>query len=227
MFGRGFVRGDGAKIMISMHYLYLHGFASGSHSRKAQAFRSTLASLGIELAIPELDGGDFEHLTIRGQLSVIERTLRGEPARIAGSSMGGYVAALYASSHPEVERLVLLAPAFSFSERWGDMLGPEGIESWRESGWLEVYHYGDQRTRRVHYGLFEDSLRHPPNPDFDQAASIFHGVRDTVVPIGHSRAYAARHPNAQLTELDSDHELLNSLGPIAELGAAFLMAGSI
>jgi pimeloyl-ACP methyl ester carboxylesterase len=210
-----------------MRYLYLHGFASGSQSRKAQKFRSALAARGIELEIPELDGGDFEHLTITGQLNVIERTLSGHPARIAGSSMGGYAAALYASLHPEVERLVLLAPAFSFSDRWGDMLGPEQIEAWRATGWLEVFHYGEKRMRRVHYGLFEDSLKYPPSPDFDQPALIFHGVGDSVVPIGLSRDYAACHSNAHLTELDSDHELLNSLPLIAESGTAFLTGGSI
>jgi len=210
-----------------MRYLYLHGFASGTQSRKAQAFRSALTSRGFELEIPELDGGDFEHLTITGQMNVIERTLAGEPARIAGSSMGGYAAALYAASHPEVERLVLLAPAFSFSDCWGEMLGPEQLEAWRATGWLEIYHYGEKRTRRVHYGLFEDSLKYPSSPDFGQPALIFHGVNDAVVPIGHSRSYAARHANARLTELDSDHELLNSLPRIADSGAEFLTGVAI
>src|SRR5690348_17748458 len=53
----------------------------------------------------------FEHLTISGQLGVLERTLQNEPVRLIGSSMGGYLAALYAARHPEVDRLVLLAPA--------------------------------------------------------------------------------------------------------------------
>jgi pimeloyl-ACP methyl ester carboxylesterase len=208
-----------------MRYLYLHGFASGRHSRKAQAFLAALAARRIELEIPELDAGDFEHLTIAGQLNVIERTLDGQPARIAGSSMGGYLASIYASAHPEVERLVLLAPAFSFAGRWGDLLKPGQIEEWRRSGWLEVYHYGDRKMRRVHYGLFEDALTYPPLPEFSQPALIFHGVGDTVVPVGLSRTFAARHPNARLTELDSDHELLDSLPLIAERGVAFLAAG--
>jgi pimeloyl-ACP methyl ester carboxylesterase len=209
-----------------MRYLYLHGFASGAKSRKAQAFRLALEARGIQLEIPALDEGDFEHLTISAQLRVVERTLHGEPARIAGSSMGGYLAALYASTHPEVERLVLLAPAFSFSERWDDLVKPEGMAAWRETGWLEVFHYGEARMRRIHYDLYRDALTHPASPDFTQPARIFHGVNDTVVPIELSRNFAAAQANASLTECDSDHELLSVLPEITEAAIEFLTTQS-
>jgi pimeloyl-ACP methyl ester carboxylesterase len=205
-----------------MRFLYLHGFASGPRSRKAEALRSALATRHIELEIPRLDGGDFEHLTITGQLDVIERILDGNPVRLAGSSMGGYLAALYASTHSEVDRLVLLAPAFSFSERWEHLLSPVQMAAWRDSGRLEVFHYAEGGMRNVHYGLIEDARRYPALPDFRQPARIFHGTRDTVVPIELSRAFAAQHPNAALTELDSDHELLNVLPEIAAAAVEFL-----
>jgi pimeloyl-ACP methyl ester carboxylesterase len=207
-----------------MRYVYLHGFASGPHSRKAQAFRTALAEHRISLEIPALDGGDFEHLTISAQLSLIERLLHGDPARIAGSSMGGYLAALYASTHPEVDRLALLAPAFSFSDRWDDLVNPAQMALWRETGGLDVYHYGEKAMRRVHYGLIEDARRYPAAADFSQPARIFHGTRDAVVPIELSREFAARHGNAHLTELDSDHELLNVLPEISSAAVEFLIA---
>src|ERR1700679_2773410 len=118
-----------------MRFIYLHGFASGAQSRKAQAFQRALAVRGIELEIPDLAMGDFEHLTISGQLRVIEELVHGAPCRLTGSSMGGYLAALYAASHPEVERLVLLAPAFGFIARWQEMQGTVGIKRWRDTGW--------------------------------------------------------------------------------------------
>ena len=150
-----------------MRHLYLHGFAFGYPVRGRRRFlRATLARFGIELEIPALDEGDFEHLTLSGQLDLIERTLAGQPARIAGSSMGGYLASIYASTHPEVERLILLAPAFSFAERWRELLSAAQMEEWRMSGRLKVYHYGDRKLRRVHYRLFEDALNYPPNPGF-------------------------------------------------------------
>ena len=196
--------------------MYLHGFASSPRSRKAQAFQAAFDSLGIPLAIPALDGGDFEHLTISGQLSLIERTLNGEPVRVIGSSMGGYLAALYAASHPEVSRLVLLAPAFGFPSRWQ-------VEKRENRQNLEVFHYGDQIIRSVHYGLIEDALQYPPIPDFKQPTLIFHGLHDDVVPVEHSRGFIATHPNAQLIELESDHELLDVLDRILTQALPFLL----
>jgi len=205
-----------------MRYIYLHGFASGPQSRKAQAFRAALSGSEIDLEIPILDESDFEHLTLSRQLRVIEKTLNGAPCRLIGSSMGGYLAALYAADHPEVDRLVLLAPAFGFQSRWREIHGEQAIEHWRETGWLPVYHYGAKEIRRVDFALFEDAGRFPGYPDFRQPARIFHGVNDAVVPVGFSRTFAASHPNAHLTELDSDHELLDALNGIVEDSVPFL-----
>ena len=99
--------------------VYLHGFASSPKSRKAQFFGRHLEGLGYAVEIPDLAEGDFEHLTLSGQLRVIERVAAGRAVTLIGSSMGGYLAGLYASRHPEVERLVLLAPAFRIPAAFG------------------------------------------------------------------------------------------------------------
>ena len=208
-----------------MRYVYFHGFASSPRSRKAQAFRAAFDSLGLQLEIPNLDGDDFEHITITSQLQLAEALLRGDPACLIGSSMGGYLAALYASLHPEVSRLVLLAPAFSFSARWEHLLGPDGLVRWRQTNALEVFHYGEQRIRPLHFGLFEDSLLHPAAPLVSQPGLIIHGIHDDVVPIELSRDFAASHPSVSLLELDSDHELLSVLDVIIEQSIPFLTAG--
>ena len=91
--------------------VYLHGFASSPHSSKAQFFRRRFAEHGVPMEIPILDEGRFEELTVTGQLAVIDRAVGEEPAILIGSSLGGYLAALYASRHPsQIEKLVLLAP---------------------------------------------------------------------------------------------------------------------
>lgn len=198
-----------------MNILYCHGFASSPGSRKASAFQQFFASKGISVDIPALDGGDFEHLTISGQLQIVEERLAGEPCTLIGSSMGGYLAALYASRHPEVERLVLLAPAFDFAPRWRDKLEPGKP--------FDVYHYGEKRSRTVHYRLIEDALTFPPIPHFTQPSLIFHGKNDDVVPIGLSRAFAASHANVTLCELDSDHELTDMLDTMLRESSRFLM----
>lgn len=205
-----------------MRYLYLHGFASGPLSRKARAFRAALAVHGIEIDTPDLAEGRFDRLTISGQLDVIGRVLQGSPVRLVGSSLGGYLAALYAAAHPEVDRLVLLAPAFDFPARWAQLAGPRKMHNWRETGWSEVFHYGDNTMRKLHYGFYEDALRYDPNPAFAQPALIFHGIYDETVPVGSSRAFSAAHTNASLREVDSDHELLNVLDHITAAAVLFL-----
>jgi pimeloyl-ACP methyl ester carboxylesterase len=200
-----------------MRTLYLHGFASGPASKKAVFFRQRLPSLEI----PDLAAGDFEHLSITSQMVVIDKLAAGEPVALVGSSMGGYLAALYAAGHPEaVARLVLLAPAFGFARSWA--AAPEA-EAWRKTGFLEVYHYGEKRTRRLGYHLIEDALGYEDFPDFQQPALIFHGIHDTVVPPGLSSQFAATHPNARLRLLDSDHELLNVLDSIWKEAGPFLL----
>jgi pimeloyl-ACP methyl ester carboxylesterase len=199
-------------------FVYIHGFASSPDSRKAQAFQSAFAALGVSLEIPSMDEGDFEHLTIPGQLNVLERTLDRHPARLVGSSMGGYLAALYAGRRPEVSRLVLLAPAFNFALRWNERNpSPKPAD-------IEEFHYGARTSRKVHYRLIEEALNFPPFPDFTQPALIFHGAHDEIVPIEYSRAFAETHANARLIELDSDHELLNVLDQIIQSALPFLAA---
>ncbi len=209
-----------------MKFLYLHGFASSPASRKAVFFQSQLREHGISLEIPALDQGDFEHLTISGQLKVAESYLDGGPAVLIGSSMGGYLASLLAARHAAVQRLVLLAPAFGFAPRWREMTGEARFTAWQDTGWLEVFNYASKSMSRVHYGLYEDALQYAGYPDFSQPAMIFHGLNDTVVPVDLSRTFAASHANAQLVEMDSDHELTDVLDAIGAQAVPFLLGNA-
>jgi uncharacterized protein len=203
--------------------LYLHGFASGPGSGKARFFDGHFRARGVPLEIPDLSDGDFEHLTVTGQLRVIETLARGEPVSLIGSSMGGYLAAIYAARHAEVRRVVLLAPAFGFVRRWPESLGPERTAAWRQTGEMEVFHYGEGRSRRLGYALLEDGERYEDYPDFRQPALIFHGVHDDVVPVRRSEEFAGTHRNVRLEVLDSGHELHNVLEYMAPRAGDFLL----
>jgi uncharacterized protein len=203
--------------------VYLHGFASGPASAKARFFRSVLAAAGAKVDVPDLAAGDFENLTITKQLRVIEQIASGVSISLMGSSMGGYLAALYAARHPEVQRVVLLAPGFAFGRRWPEYLGPQKVDQWRRTGSLDVFHYAENRTRQLRYALLEDAALYEDFPDFHQPALIFHGIHDDVVPSGRSEEFAAAHPNAQLELLDSGHDLLNVQEYMASKVVAFLL----
>jgi uncharacterized protein len=203
--------------------LYLHGFASGPSSTKARYFRQCLERAGASVSVPDLADGDFEHLNITRQLAVIERIASDQPVALIGSSMGGYLAALYAVRHAEVSRLVLLAPAFGFARRWSQSLDPGKLADWRRNGWLEVFHYASKSQRRVGYELLKDSALYEDYPDFRQPALLFHGRHDDVVPAAYSEEFAATHANALLEIVDSGHELVNVLDYIAPKVVSFLL----
>jgi pimeloyl-ACP methyl ester carboxylesterase len=202
--------------------LYLHGFASGPTSTKACYFRSALEAAGARVEVPDLATGDFEHLTLTSQLAILETLAANSPVALVGSSMGGYLAALYAASHPEVSRLVLLAPAFCFVQRWRERLGDAEIEQWRQTNKLSVYHYSDKANRNLSFDLIPDAEQYPPFPDFHQPALIFQGRRDDIVPPHYAEQFAATHPNAKLEILDSGHDLLDQLDHMAARVVPFL-----
>lgn len=203
--------------------VYLHGFASSPASTKARVFAELFAGAGIRIEAPDLAQPSFRELTITGQLAVIQRTLGGAKACLVGSSLGGYLAALYAARHPEeVEKLVLLAPAFGFARRWAASLGEAKLAEWRANGSIEVMHYGMGGMAELGWGLMEDAEAYEEEPAFSQPALIFHGLKDDVVPVEASRSYARGRSNVRLIELDSDHQLLDVVPAIWEEMRAFL-----
>lgn len=204
--------------------LYLHGFASGPASRKARFFQEQLRAAGVEVDVPDLSEGSFEGLTIGGQLQVVERLAQGtEGLRLIGSSLGGYLAALYAARHPEVERLVLLAPAFDFARRWTESLGRKRLEEWKSSGRMAVYHYAGGREQHVGYQLVEDALAYEAYPSVTQPTLVYHGTGDTVVPAAFSMEFVRGRPNVRLELLNAGHDLIEALQTIWEGVRRFLL----
>lgn len=206
----------------SLRVLYLHGFASSPASRKARFFAEKLAALGFAVEIPDLAEGDFEGLTLTKQLALVERLGRREPAIVIGSSLGGYLAALYAARHPEVDRLILLAPAFRFHALWTAELGPDRLRLWKDKGSIPVFHYGTGHPQLIGYQLMDDAGRFEPEPQFSQPCLLFHGIADPVVPIAQSVEFAAFRPNVRLISLASGHELTDVLDKIWDESEKFL-----
>ena len=210
--------------MTAAPVVYLHGFASGPGSKKARFFAERFAARGVPFAVPDLAAGDFSRLTLSGQLQVIENAIAGRSVCMMGSSMGGYLAALYAAAHPaQVRRLVLMAPAFDFASRWRQRLGEPAFAEWERTGLLSVFHYGAGQPATVGFALYSDALEHPRFPSVTQPTLIFHGTRDDVVPVELSERFAAgREAHVQLRRFDSDHELVDVTDPMWEETWAFL-----
>jgi pimeloyl-ACP methyl ester carboxylesterase len=202
--------------------LYLHGFASSPRSSKAQYLAGRFRERGWRLEIPDLNGENFSRLTLTGQLSEVERITAGEPVHLIGSSLGGYLAALYAARHAEVRKLILLAPAFGFARLYEASLGAERVERWERDGALRVMHYGRGEEAALGWQFLEDARRYEEEPAILQPCLIIHGTADDVVPVEVSRQFARTRTCCQLLEVDSGHELHDQLETILEAAVPFL-----
>jgi hypothetical protein len=200
-----------------MQYIYLHGFASSPRSQKAADLKQRFTAIGQPLLIPDLNQDDFSHLTLTRQMGQIEQLFPAAPTPVTliGSSLGGLTAAWMAEQQPQVQRLVLLAPAFGFLAHWLPKLGAEQVQQWQSTGYMLVYHYGEDRLLPLHYGFVEDASRYPAE-QLQRAIPtlILHGRQDEVIPVSASIDFASKRPWVTLVELESDHSLSNVLDDI-------------
>ena len=205
--------------------LYLHGFASGPSSHKARVLSARFRALGVSMEIPDLTPGEdgFERCSPSSMLAIARAALAREkpPHAIIGSSLGGYLAALLASTDPAVTRLFLMAPAFRLFERWEARLGPDELARWEREG-LETMHYASNRMRRIGWGFFEDARGLPAFPEVRVPTLCFAGTRDETVPFADVAAFVERTPGARLVPLDDGHDLAASLEVILAETRAFL-----
>jgi uncharacterized protein len=191
-------------------YIYLHGFASSPASTKARYLVECFEGVGIELTVPDLNLDDFSHLTISRQINQVVDLLPRDksPVILIGSSLGGLTARVLAQNYPQIDRLILLAPAFDFLSHWLPKIGAEQLNLWERDRYLPIYHYGQQKLLPLHYDFIIDAHRyHLCQSDRILPTLIVHGTSDDVIPIASSRDFAIDRPLVKLLEVDSDHNL--------------------
>ncbi|MGK7897223.1 MAG: YqiA/YcfP family alpha/beta fold hydrolase [Xenococcus sp. (in: cyanobacteria)] len=197
-----------------MQYIYLHGFASSPQSYKAQYLFNCFREKGLDLQILDLNQNDFTNLTLTRQINQTVANFNNSdlPITLIGSSFGGLTSVWIAEEYYQIQRLVLLAPAFNFVNYWRKQLGQEQIEKWQESRFLSVYHYGQDKLLPLSYRFYEDinqyqeSLLQRKIPTL-----IIHGTNDETIPIQASIDYVQQRPYVKLISLDSDHSLSNKM----------------
>ncbi|MBE9229953.1 esterase [Phormidium sp. LEGE 05292] len=202
---------------MNSEYIYLHGFASSPNSVKANFLRDRFSQSQIPLTIPDLNQSDFTHLTMTRQLRqvIVNFPPSPTPVTLIGSSFGGLASAWLGETELQCQKLVLLAPAFTFLSLWLSTLGEKIVASWQREGFFPVHHYGEKRSLPLSYDFVTDLKQYPetkiqrPIPTL-----IIHGIKDEVIPIQASRDFAASRPWIKLIELDSDHSLANVLPEI-------------
>jgi pimeloyl-ACP methyl ester carboxylesterase len=211
------------------HVIYLHGFASSPRSSKAERFERELQMRGVAFSCPDFNLPSFETLTVTRMLTATRAALDragGEPIALIGSSLGAFVAlhAAEAAWGHAVDRLVLLAPALDFGGNRLRQLGAHGIDEWRRTGRLEVFHYGDATTRYVSFGLYEDAAQYDafsvvrPLPTL-----VFQGRGDDLVDPRMVERWAADRAHVDLHLVDDGHQLTASMETIWTEAERFLL----
>uniref|UniRef100_A0A7C3ZIC0 Alpha/beta fold hydrolase n=1 Tax=Planktothricoides sp. SpSt-374 TaxID=2282167 RepID=A0A7C3ZIC0_9CYAN len=195
---------------MSPKYIYLHGFASGPAGAKARYLHQCFTTANLHLTIPDLNCGDFTHLTLTRQLQQVAALFPPppQPVTLIGSSFGGLTAAWLAQKHFQINRIVLLAPAFEFLTHWLPTFSPSQREKWQNQGFFPIYHYAENREIPLHYQFVQDVAQYPEvELTRNIPTLIIHGINDEVIPIQASRNFAAHRPWVQLLETASDHSL--------------------
>jgi pimeloyl-ACP methyl ester carboxylesterase len=209
-------------------WLYLHGFASGPNSTKGVKLAEHFARRGVRIERLDLRRPSFEHLRLSAMIASVRDAIGGERDRavLLGSSLGGLTASRVAEEDARVCALVLLAPAFCFAERWRARLGEDAWRAWRDTGWLEVDDYAEQKRARIDFDFVGDAAtvdaRSHGWPDVRVPTLVVHGRADPVVDVELSRRWAAGKRWVRLVEVDDGHELAASLPRIAAEADEFL-----
>ena len=194
-------------------YIYLHGFSSGPGSTKAKYIQAQFAQIGIELQVPDLNQDDFTHLTVSRQIAQVVDLFPADssPVTLIGSSLGGWIAAIIAQDHPQVERSILLAPAFDFLAHWLPKIGDRQLNSWQKTGYLSIYHHAIKNLVPLHYDFLTDARKYPlAEITRNLPTLIIHGIHDDVIPVTASRAFVKDRAWVELLEWDSDHQLTDA-----------------
>ena len=202
-------------------FIYLHGFASGPGSNKAKAFKKRFDELGISIHVPDLQQGDFENLTLTGQIELVQGIIdkkKDKKFGLIGSSMGGYLASLIAQTRESVQALFLMAPGFNFLNRWRKKLDisktPDEL--------IPVFDYRYNKEVRLNTYLFQDAETWESLPlDRKIPTFIVHGLHDETIDIEESRNFVRKKSFCSLKELDSDHGLLSCIDSIIEDSLGF------
>jgi predicted esterase YcpF (UPF0227 family) len=168
---------------------YLHGYQSSPNGEKATLFKEKLHAIPITYR-----DSSPEDLVISKCLSRISEAITNDPhVVLIGSSLGGFLAASTALTHPTVKRLILLNPAIIPPEI--DLTTIEGMPI------RILQEMCDPR-------LFEEKI--------PAAITILRGTLDDIVP-DHWILTFAQAQNATILLYNDDHRFLKNLQRLPEI----------
>ena len=218
------IRGDRAEGK-DRQILFITGFLSKRWGNKSKALAQWCEEQGWGFCCYDVRGfGDSEGRFIDYTLSdwiadartVVTMLKAGPPITIVGNSIGGWIAWLTAQEREQVERLILIAPAFNMMGLRAKSIDPERQHDWHTAGWMPWDDEPAHRDYPISWKWVEESEAYWKS-SFDRLrpvkTTILHGLQDSViVPQGSSRfveLLLARDPSfpVELDLIEGDHRL--------------------
>lgn len=218
------IRGDRAEGK-DRQILFITGFLSRRWGNKSKALSQWCQEKGWGFCCYDVRGfgdseGRFTDYTLSDWIAdagtVIATLQGGLPVTIVGNSLGGWIAWLIAQEFQEVERLILIAPAFNMMGVRAQSISPERLHEWRQAGWMPWDDEPAHRDFPLAWKWVEESENYW-GKSFDRLrpvkTTILHGLQDTAILPRGSRAFVeqllARNPTypVELDLIPGDHRL--------------------
>ncbi len=193
------IRGDRA-VGNDRQILFITGFLSKRWGNKSKALAQWCEENGWGFCCYDVRGfgesdGRFIDYTLSDWIAdarlVLENLREGPPITIVGNSLGGWIAWLLAQERQEVERLVLIAPAFNMMGLRARSINPERCHDWHSGGWMPWDDDPLHKDWPLSWKWVEESeayWKRSFDPLRPVSTAILHGQQDTVIlPSGSSQ----------------------------------------
>jgi len=205
--------------------LFITGFLSKRWGNKSKALAQWCEENGWGFCCYDARGfgeseGAFTDYTLSDWIAdgrlVLNTLGTGPPITIVGNSLGGWIAWLMAQEFQEVERLILVAPAFNMMGVRARSISETRRQAWLTSGWMPWDDEAVHKDWPLSWKWVEESEDYWKT-NFDRLrpvmTTILHGLQDTaILPSGSSEfveQLLARDPAypVELQLIPGDHRL--------------------
>ena len=221
------IRGD-RSIGKDRQVLFITGFLSQRWGNKSKALAQWCEEKGWGFCCYDVRGfgeseGEFTDYTLSDWVAdaraVISMLKDGPRLSIVGNSLGGWIAWLMAQEFEQIDRLVLIAPAFNMMGLRARSIPVARRQVWHTAGWMPWDDEPSHKDWPLSWKWVEESEAYWKT-SFDRLrpvrTTILHGLEDSVILPGGSRkfveqllAHAPTFP-VELQLIPGDHRLSSS-----------------
>jgi pimeloyl-ACP methyl ester carboxylesterase len=173
--------------------LFITGFLSKRWGNKSKALAQWCQEKGWGFCCYDVRGfgdsdGQFTDYTLSDWVADARTVLGpikdGPPVTIVGNSLGGWIAWLMAQEFPQIERLILTAPAFNMMGERAKTISQERLHDWHTAGWMPWDDDPAHRDYPIAWKWVEESEALWKS-SFDRLrpvnTTILHGQQDNVI----------------------------------------------